>query len=108
MAAQVLEQPSLLLMLPSSQASWASLILLPHFSQAWPGVAQLYGAPSALQLLEQPSPLVLLPSSHCSPESSSPLPKRVQTPALVHVQPVSICLQSLRQPSPLAALPSSQ
>ena len=86
---QVEEQPSPLLVLPSSHCSPVSTMPLP---QTAPGV-------SFWQVEEQPSPLLVLPSSHCSPVSRRPLPQ-------TGVGSVSFW-QVAEQPSPLFVLPSS-
>src|SRR5690606_25762417 len=61
------EQPSPLVVLPSSHCSPGSTVPLPQRS-------------SSSQVAEQPSPLVVLPSSHCSPGSTVPLPHRLTAP----------------------------
>jgi len=70
---QVLEQPSPLVVLPSSQVSLPTMIVpSPHFGEhRFPGTR--HSKPlSTLQVLEQPSPLVVLPSSQVSLPSSTP------------------------------------
>src|SRR5581483_1038974 len=56
----VAEQPSPLVVLPSSHVSPTSTIPFPHTSN-W-------------QAAEQPSPPTVLPSSHCSPLPTTPSP----------------------------------
>jgi hypothetical protein len=67
---QVLEQPSPLVVLPSSQVSLPSSTPSPHLTtgqvQAFPGVEQMQPV-SSWQVLEQPSLLTVLPSSQDSP-----------------------------------------
>jgi hypothetical protein len=78
------EQPSPLLMFPSSHSSPTSMTPLPHTLVT-----------SFLHSDEHPSPSRLFPSSHSSPTSMTPLP---QKPSL---------LQSTVHPSPPTLFPSS-
>src|SRR6266571_7205536 len=80
---QVAEQPSPLVVLPSSHCSPGSSVPLPHTAAQSCGqdrgsslASQTrlpHRTPSA-QPAEQPSPFAVLPSSHCSPASSTPSP----------------------------------
>src|SRR5215217_436925 len=118
---QVAEQPSLAVVLPSSQASEEALMPSPHVTaqtdglpvQPWPG--------SIAQVAAQPSPLAVLPSSHSSPLSSIALPHTLavtQTSVFGLQVPLSQTPEALQgwpfahrqrgeQASPLVVLPSS-
>src|SRR5258708_1393296 len=78
----VAEQPSQLVVLPSSHSS------APHTTPSPQPV-------TTVQAFLQPSQLVVLPSSHCSAPQTTPSP-----------QPVT-SVQALLQPSQLFVLPSS-
>src|SRR5262245_64134567 len=75
--AHVAEQPSPLMVLPSSHVSPDSTTPFPQ--------------PCTWHVGEHPSPFVVLPSSHCSPRSRTPFPQTFAA----HV---------VEQPSPLTAL----
>ncbi len=103
------EQPSPLLVLPSSHCSLPSITPSPHLTTGqthnWPGV-QTQPAPLVLQSAEQPSPSFVLPSSHTSPSEgwTMPSPQRGAglqgAPGVGQTQPLS-SWQVLLQPSPL-------
>jgi len=72
-AVQPALQPSPPEVLPSSQASISSTVLLPQRPQGWPGIGHDQPA-SSWQLALQPSLEPVSPSSHCSLLSLMPLP----------------------------------
>jgi hypothetical protein len=73
---QVLEQPSPLTVLPSSQVSLPVRILSPHNGvQRLPGTRHSHPASMVLQSAEQPSPLTVLPSSQVSSADRVALPQ---------------------------------
>ena len=87
---QVALQPSPAVLLPSSQVSPVSTLLLPHTAA---------GSDSVWQVALQPSPAALLPSSHCSAPSFLPSPHTAA--------PMVSVVQVFEQPSPSVVLPSS-
>src|SRR5436189_179011 len=113
---QVPEQPSPLLVLPSSHFSVPAMMPSPHTTcgqtHFCPGT-QMQLAPITLQLAEQPSPSVILPSSHTSPSATCTIPSP-QRGALMHGEPGAAQTQPCSswqvapQPSFAAMLPSSQ
>jgi hypothetical protein len=69
------EQPSPLIVLPSSHCSFPVTTPSPHKgAHGLAGTRQIHPG-SVMQVDEQPSPLVVLPSSHSSVPSSTPLPQ---------------------------------
>jgi len=74
---QSFEQPSPLLVLPSSQASFEVRALLPQMAlltHGPPSGGQVWFA-STWQMRLHPSPPVALPSSHCSFRKTTPSPQ---------------------------------
>src|SRR6185436_15592880 len=108
---QLALQPSLTVVLPSSQFSPGSTRLLPQIedrTQAWPGM-QVNAGSWIVQVALQPSPSVVFLSSQTSPAPMIPSPHailRMHAPADGHVQLGSTWQMPL-QPSPATVLPSS-
>ena len=108
---QVLEQPSPLVVLPSSHVSLPSMTPSPQIGMhGFPGTGQRQPASTVEQLAAQPSPDPVLLSSQASVGASRPSPqmavRRQALPTFGQLQPFSIW-QSGVQPSPPSLLWSS-
>ena len=110
---QVLEQPSPLVVLPSSHCSVPTICPSPHFgTQGLPGMRHCQPGSMVLQSPEQPSPLTVLPSSQASWLDNFPSPQTAREtqgwPGVGQLHSFGFSSWHVfEQPSPPTLLPSS-